>query len=50
MSENKKDRNLPDKDYFRTYKGDKTKIKHSELSEAEKKEFAEAFSDEDTDI
>lgn len=51
MSENKKDRNLPDKDYFRTYKGDKTKIKHSELSEEEKREFADAFSDdEDTQV
>ena len=51
MSENKKDRNLPDKDYFRTYKGDKAKIKHSELSEEEKMEFAEAFSDdEDTQV
>ncbi len=51
MSENKKDRNLPDKDYFHNFKGDKAKRKHSELSEAEKMEFAEAFSDdEDTDV
>lgn len=47
MSENKKDRNLPDKDYFRTYKGDKEKRKHLEVSDEEKMEFAAAFSDDE---
>lgn len=49
MSENTKDRKLPGKDYFRNFKTDKKKIKHSELSEQEKREFAEAFSDSDDD-
>lgn len=47
MSENQKDKKLPGKDYFRNFKGDSKKRKQIELSDEEKMEFAEAFSEED---
>lgn len=51
MSENKKDKNLPDKNYFHNFKSKKQKRNKQNLSEDEKREFAEAFGDEgDEDI
>ena len=52
MSEDKKEKKLPGKDYFRTRdsSSDRKHI-HTELSEAEKAEFRQAFADEDdTDV
>lgn len=48
MAEDKKGRKLPGKDYFRKsdYKGQRSHI-HTELSEAEKAEFKQAFGDDE---
>lgn len=46
MADNKKDKKLPGKDYFRTHKRkDSDKHIHTELSEEEKAEFEKAFDD-----
>ena len=51
MSDNNKERKLPDKDYFHNYKGDPEKKKHQrEITETQKLEFAEAFNDEEDDV
>lgn len=50
MSENNKEKNLPDKDYFHNFKSKKEKRNKQQLSENEKKEFAEAFGDEEDDV
>lgn len=50
MSDNKKEKKLPGKDYFRNYKGDPETKKHKrDISETQKLEFAAAFSDEEDD-
>ena len=48
MSENKKETNLPGKDYFHSYKGDESKKRRArEITEEEKTEFAVAFGEEE---
>lgn len=51
MSDNNKERKLPDKDYFHNYKGDPEKKKHQrDITETQKLEFAAAFSDGEEDV
>lgn len=51
MSDNKNERKLPGKDYFRNYKGDPEGKKYKrDITETQKLEFAAAFSDEDGEV
>lgn len=45
MSEKNKEKKLPDKDYFHNFKSKKEKRSKQQLSDEEKREFAEAFGD-----
>ncbi len=48
MSENNKEKKLPDKDYFHSYQGDEDKKrKHAQITAKEKAEFENAFSDDE---
>lgn len=50
MSDNKKERQLPGKDYFHNYKGNPDIKKHKrEITDTQKLEFAAAFSEEEED-
>lgn len=51
MSDSKKEKKLPGKDYFHNYKGDPDVKKHKrEITDTQKLEFAAAFSDEEEDV